>query len=118
MRAVPRLATVVALALALLLALRAAAAPPRFQNGIALGLFSEDAGWSYRPLLDEIRALGADHVELVVAWYLDDVHSTAVHDHPRFTAPPDAIERAIRDAHAVGLRVFLFPILRLETQHH
>src|SRR5438105_15888432 len=90
------------------------AAPPRLQRGIALGLFSEDPGWSYRPLLDEIAATGADHVELVVAWYLDDVHATAIHEHPRFTAPEDAIERAIRDAHAAGLGVLLFPIVRLE----
>jgi len=94
-----------------------APAPARRQAGVALGLFSEDAGFSYRPLLDEIRATGADHVELVVAWYLTDVHATAVHDHPRYTAPEGAIARAIDDAHAAGLEVFLFPILRLEEQH-
>ena len=43
---------------------RPPAAPVR---GVALGLFSEDPGWSYRPLLDEIAATGADTVELVVA---------------------------------------------------
>jgi hypothetical protein len=87
-----------------------------FQRGISLGLFAEDPGWSYRPLLDEIAQTGADHVELVVAWYLDDVHATAVHEHPRYSAPADAVARAIRDAHAAGLAVFLFPILRLERQ--
>ena len=93
-----------------------AAPPAAFQRGVALGLFSEDAGFSYRPLLDEIAATGADHVELVVAWYLEDVHATSVREHPRFTAPLAAVERAVRDAHAAGLRVFLFPILRLERQ--
>ena len=88
------------------------AAPP--QKGVALGLFAEDPGWSYRPLLDEIAATGADHVELVVAWYLADGSATDVHDHPRFTAPPDAIARAVDDAHAAGLRVLVFPIVRLE----
>ena len=91
-------------------------APPPRQRGIALGLFSEDAGWSYSPLLDEIAATGADHVELVVAWYLDDVHATDVREHPRYTAPLPAVERAVRDAHARGLAVFLFPILRLRHQ--
>jgi Glycoside Hydrolase Family 113 len=95
-------------------ALPAAAAPPH--KGVALGLFAEDAGFSYRPLLEEIRATGADHVELVVAWYLEDVGAGALHDHPRFTAPPEAIERAIADAHAAGLAVLLFPIVRLERQ--
>ncbi len=91
-------------------------APGGPHRGVALGLFSEDAGWSYRPLLDEIAATGADHVELVVAWYLADVAGVEVHDHPRLTAPPEAIERAVADAHAAGLKVFLFPILRLERQ--
>ena len=86
------------------------------QRGVALGLFSEDAGWSYRKLLDEIAQTGADTVELVVPWYLDDVHATSVHEHPRFTPPASTIARAIRDAHAAGLAVLLFPILRLERQ--
>src|SRR5437763_11568172 len=93
-----------------------AAAAERAVRGVALGLFAEDPGWSYRPLLDEIAATGADHVELVVAWYLADARAVDVHDHPRFTAPPDAVERAIADAHAAGLKVLLFPILRLERQ--
>lgn len=97
----------------------AAASPPSsppIQRGVALGLFSEDEGWSYRPLLDEIAKTGADHVELVVAWYLEDVRATEVREHPRYTAPLPAVERAIKDAHSAGLRVFLFPILRLEKQ--
>src|SRR2546421_7527815 len=90
-----------------------AAAAERAVRGVALGLFSEDAGWSYRPLLDEIAATGADHVELVVAWYQPDVSSTVIVDHPRYTAPPEAIAAAIADARAAGLAVTLFPILRL-----
>lgn len=94
------------------------AVPARADKGIALGLFAEDPGWSYRPLLDEIKALGADHVELVVAWYQKDVAATEIGDHPRFTAPETAIRSAIRDAHRAGLKVLLFPIVRLEVQHH
>lgn len=99
----------------------AAAQPPASagaqpQRGVSLGLFSEDGGFSYRPLLDEVRKTGADHVELVVAWYLRDVQATDVHDHPRYSPSAAAIERAIDDAHAAGLRVLLFPIVRLEKQ--
>ena len=83
--------------------------------GVALGLFAEDPGWSYRPLLDEIRATGASSVELVVAWYQRDGASTELGDHPRFTAPDEAVARTIREAHAAGLRVLLFPIVRLES---
>jgi hypothetical protein len=86
-----------------------------FERGIALGLFAEDPGWSYRPLLDEIAATGADHVELVVAWYQDDAASTELYAHPRFTAPDDAVRRAIADARAAGLDVLLFPIVRLRA---
>lgn len=85
-------------------------------RGVALGLFAEDPGWSYRPLLDEIRQLGADHVELVVAWYQRDVSAVEIGAHPRFTAPDGAVARAIRDARAAGLKVMVFPIVRVELQ--
>jgi len=94
------------------------AAGPRARRpvrGVALGLFSEDAGWSYRPLLDEIAASGADHVELVVPWYQADAASTTIVDHPRYTPPPAAIVAAVRDARAAGLAVTLFPIVRLSA---
>jgi hypothetical protein len=84
-------------------------------RGVALGLFAEDAGWSYRPLLDEIAATGADHVELVVAWYQADAASTELGEHPRFTAPAPAVRAAIRAARAAGLEVLLFPIVRLSA---
>ncbi|HEY2749388.1 MAG TPA: hypothetical protein VGL86_32440, partial [Polyangia bacterium] len=96
----------------LLLSATARAAPVR---GVALGLFAEDAGWSYRALLDEIAAAGADHVELVVPWYQADAASTAIVDHPRFTPTHAALVAAIRDARAAGLAVTLFPIVRLSA---
>jgi len=106
--------TVTAL-MALSIVTRDGAAAERAVRGVALGLFSEDAGWSYRPLLDEIAATGADHVELVVAWYQADASSTEIVDHPRYTAPPEALAAAIRDARAAGLAVTLFPIVRLSA---
>jgi len=39
------------------------------QRGVALGMFAEDVGFSYTPLLREIAALGATHVSLVVPIY-------------------------------------------------
>lgn len=98
------------------LVLVAFAAPPVTAapvRGVALGLFAEDPGWSYRSLLDEIAATGADRVALVVAWYQDDAAAADVGEHPRFTAPATAIVRAMRDARAAGLGVTLFPIVRL-----
>ncbi|MBL9002589.1 MAG: hypothetical protein JNJ46_00015 [Myxococcales bacterium] len=90
-------------------------APPPLQRGVALGLFSEDALWSYADLLREIRDLGATHVSLTVAYYQQHGRSTQIYAHPRFTAPDAAVVRTIREAHAAGLKVMLFPILRLES---
>jgi hypothetical protein len=101
--------------LALLIAVAPAEARGKLGRGVALGLFAEDPGWSYRPLLDEIKALGADHVELVVAWYQEDASSTVIGEHPRYTAPLPAVRQAIRDARAAGLAVVLFPIVRLSS---
>src|SRR5262249_17019087 len=94
------------------LAATARAEPVR---GVALGLFSGAAGFPSRPPRDETAATGADHVELVVAWYQADAASTAIADHPRYTAPPETIAAAVRDARAAGLAVTLFPIVRLSA---
>jgi hypothetical protein len=89
--------------------------PSPLQRGVALGLFCEDPLWSYRELLAEIRDLGASHVSLTVAYYQQHGGSTRIYAHPRFTAPDYAVVRTIREAHALGLQVMLFPILRLEA---
>jgi hypothetical protein len=88
-------------------------ARPGPDRGIALGLFAEDSGWSYRPLLSEIAATGADHVELVVAWYQRDGAAVDLDAHPRFTAPDETLRIALRDARALSLRALVFPIVRL-----
>lgn len=86
-------------------------------RGVSLGLFSEDGGWSYGPLLDELAALHATDVALVVPLYQQDVESTAVGYHPRFSPPLYAVQRTIREARARHLRVLLFPIVRLVETH-
>ena len=84
-------------------------------HGVALGLFAEDASWSYRPLLAEIVAAGADHVALVVPLYQTDgaaddiVDTRASRRRPRRSSPPSATPA--RD----GLEVTLFPIVRLSA---
>src|SRR5687767_160646 len=44
----------------------ASVSDPRRQRGMSLGLFAEDISFDYGPLLKEIAALGATHVQLVV----------------------------------------------------
>lgn len=86
---------------------------PPLQRGVALGLFSEDELFSYRELLTEIRELGTTHVALTVAYYQDHGGSTEIYRHPRFSPPEAAVVRTIREVHALGMKVLLFPILRL-----
>ena len=83
-------------------------------RGIALGLFAEDPGFSYLPLLKEMVATGATHVSLVVPFYQHDVGSTRIYRHPRYSPTAAVVERTLRQAREVGLEVLLFPILRLE----
>jgi hypothetical protein len=83
-------------------------------RGVALGLFGEDPDWSYDGLLAEIQALGATHVELVIPYYQHDVAATAIGPHTRFSPPDRTVLRTLRQAQARGLKVLLFPIVRLE----
>jgi hypothetical protein len=94
---------------------QSASAAESFEKGVALGLFSEDAGWSYRLLLVEIASLGASHVELVVPLYQEHGGSTSLGLHPRFSPSVAGIRRTIREARALGLRVLVFPIVRLSA---
>jgi hypothetical protein len=68
------------------------------QRGVALGLFAEDVSFSYAPLLDEIAALGASHVALVVPLYQTHTASTQLYLHTRLSPTLEAIADAIRDA--------------------
>ena len=84
------------------------------ERGVALGLFSEDVDFRYERMLDEIAALGATDVSVVVPWYQHDVRSTRIAPHPRFTPPDRTVRRVLAQARERGLRVLLYPILRLE----
>jgi len=92
---------------------RGLTAPPP-QRGIALGLFAEDPGFSYLPLLQEIRATGASHVSVVIPYYQHSIRSITIGPHPRFTPTDDTVQQVLRQAGRLGLKVLLFPILRLE----
>jgi hypothetical protein len=90
-----------------------AAAPMR---GVALGLHFQQPSRTYESLLWEIAASGAGWVSLVVSWSQRDVRAVAVA--PRSgESPPDAdVERAVASAHALGLKVMIFPIVALEQR--
>jgi len=83
------------------------------QRGVALGLFAEDVSFSYEPLIQEIAAVGATHVSLVVPWYQTHAASTALTLHTRLSPTLEAVADAIRLSRRAGLEVTLFPIVRL-----
>lgn len=87
----------------------------RQQRGVALGLFAEDVSFSYTPLLQEIAALGASHVALVVPLYQTHAGSVGLRWHTRLSPTVGATAEAVRAAHRLGLSVTLFPIVRLEA---
>lgn len=83
------------------------------QRGVALGLFAEDIGFSYAPLLHEIAALGATHVSLTVPVYQTNGASTSVYLHTRFSPTLELLADTIRAARRERLEVTVFPIVRL-----
>jgi hypothetical protein len=92
-----------------------------YQKGIALGLYAKEPTYSYERDLREIKAIGADHVSLVVSWYQRDIASTEIRPYWKRwgdfeTLSDKKLVQVIRQAHKEGLKVFLFPILRLEMR--
>jgi len=64
-------------------------------------------------MVDEVRALGATHVELVVQWVQADVRATEIAPDRLETLPDGRLVEVIRHARAVGLQVVLLPIVHL-----
>ncbi len=89
---------------------------PPAQRGAALGLYSEDPAWSYVDFIDEMSAAGVTHVAVVIPYYLKTSRSSKIYAHPRFTVPMHTVRRTIKDIRDRGMKVFLFPILRVEDQ--
>jgi len=110
----PALGIALIVAAALAPATSAAAPTPPPERGIALGLFAEEPAFSYAKMLQEIAATGATHVSLVMPMYQHNVRSSTIRRHPRFSPPDAAVRRAMALARGQGLKVLLFPILRLE----
>jgi hypothetical protein len=86
-----------------------------------LGLFvssQEDAVRQplYARFLDEIKALGATDVELVVRWSQTDIHAIEISPHASDSVDDELLTWVMDAARARGLRVFLMPILEIEDR--
>lgn len=78
---------------------------------MALGLFASEVGYDYDGLLEEIAALGAGEVLLVVPLEQEEVESEG----PAARLPGWVVQRAIEQARRRGLEVGLMPIVELRA---
>jgi hypothetical protein len=84
-----------------------------FINGMAVGLYP---GWErgeYVRALNEIAAINGDSVSLVVSWVQQSVESESLAPHLSESVSDNTVLDAIALAHQTGLKVLLFPIVRL-----
>lgn len=104
---------------ALLLGLGACAPPvstPAGQaaDGVSLGLFASDALYDYGVLVDEVAALGAGSLLVVVPVRLASARASA----PVLALPPPTLARTLRQAHAQGLETTVMPVIDLAQRTH
>lgn len=90
--------------------------PPK-QKGISLGLFNSDPDFDYINHLQEIKATGADHVQITSVWFQKDIYSHEFYMIKGQSTPNETLIKTIRQAQSLGLDVFLFPIFQVEKQY-
>jgi len=85
-------------------------------RAVALGLYpgTADPNATYDRMVDEIAAVGATHVALVVSWAQHDVRSVRIGPRRDQTVPDALVRRVAERARDRGLAVILFPILLLD----
>lgn len=89
---------------------------PPIQKGVALGLFRQEPDWNYKDFVTEIKQIGASHVAVVVSNYMKTNLSNEIYDLKGYTTPLRTVEETIKQVQAQGMKVFLFPILRVEDK--
>jgi hypothetical protein len=85
--------------------------PVEFQKGVSLRIYTESKNRTYEQMLDEIAALGADHVELIVLWWQSSLRSNQIEPSSRFTITDKRLLAVVAYAHKIGLKVFLYPCI-------
>lgn len=86
-----------------------------FVRGMALGMYSGMPRDLDRKLR-EVKALGVSHVSLVVSWSMDTVRSRTISPRKGWATPDDVLVKMIRRSKAMGLEVFLFPIIEVHQR--
>jgi len=89
---------------------------PEFFRGVALGLYWKEPWRDYEEPLEEIAEIHADTVSIVVTWSQPTVRDTTIGPDHEESREDAIVERTIEQAHEEGLRVLLFPILKVEER--
>ena len=90
--------------------------PAPYIAGMALTPHYENPaeGITFDALVDDVAALGANHLSVVVAWSQTDIRAHHIGPHAKETQDEAVLRRIIRRARGRGLAVTLFPILWIE----
>lgn len=95
--------------------------PKTWRRGVALGLFASTRDEArqrqiYGDLLDEIEAVGATDLSIVVRWAQADVEAASIEPAEDVTVDDELVTWVIEAAHQRGLRVFLLPIIHVRER--
>jgi glycosyl hydrolase family 113 len=82
---------------------------------VVFGLFARTEPGYIESSLGEIRDLGADAVSIVIPWVTPDVRSLEIAPRADMTPGDGALREAIREAHRLGMSVFLLPLLYVDV---
>jgi len=83
---------------------------------MALGEYSDLRDPELTAKLNELRWLGVGHVSIIVSWSTQDVRATKIEPLAGSTTPDAVLIRMIERARALGLKVFLFPIVDVRNR--
>jgi hypothetical protein len=83
----------------------------RFHQGMVFGLFSRREPGFIRANLSEIHGLGANAVSISIPWITPDVRSAEIFRRKDITPTDEALRQTIREAHRLGMSVFLMPLV-------
>ena len=84
------------------------------RKGVVLGLFARRDAAGIRRDLEEIRALGATSVCIVIPWVTPDVRSTEIRPRADMTPGDDPLRLSVRLAHRLGMSVLMMPIVYVD----
>lgn len=88
--------------------------PVAFQKGVNLGIYNESKGKLYEQRIDEIAALGADHLGLIIHLWQSGPAATQLYTSSN-TISDKRLKSVVAYAHQKGLKVFLYPIINVTS---